>query len=376
MVTAVITGLLTGIAFGMLLYKVGATRYSRVMGMLTLRDTKIMKFAFTTIAVASIIYGLASLAGVAGAWNLETRVMPYMGGAHVLGGILFGSAMGFTGLCPGTCAAKAGGRAGDKRFAGIAAIIGLFIGVIAYSFLKQPLVDAGIIAARPRNLTLHGYLGLPYGVVAVCLGVAVLAIVLLVDRFTPEKTYEASAPKKSPVDWVRGEWSFLAAGTFAAVLIVLSTAQDAYLGFSGSLLAFVGTIGHGVGLPLEAVPTINEGIAWRAALIAGALLGGYASTLYSTYTTGFEGVGKHTPEVDVKFLGYTAGMTGTMALGAMIGGGCTTGAFLSAWPTLSIGSFAMALTFFATSMAVSNARIWFKALDMKAAQQVGEKVWD
>ena len=50
------------------------------MGMLTLRDTKIMKFAFTTIAVASMLYGLASLAGIASDWNLETRVMPFMGG--------------------------------------------------------------------------------------------------------------------------------------------------------------------------------------------------------------------------------------------------------------------------------------------------------
>lgn len=376
MFVAIVTGLLTGIAFGMLLYKVGATRYSRVMGMLTLRDTKIMKFAFTTIAVSSIIYGLASLAGVAGKWNLETRIMPYLGGAHILGGVLFGTAMGFTGLCPGTCAAKAGGRAGEKRFTGMAAIGGLFIGVALYSLLKQPLLDAGVIASRPRNLTLHGYLGLPYGVVAVCLGVTVLGIVLLVDRFTPEKTYEPTSPKRSLFDWVRGEWSFLAAGTFAALLIVASTAQGYYLGFSGSLLAFVGTIMHAVGMPLDAVPKVDAGIAWRAALITGALVGGFASTLYSTYTKGFEGVGHRKPQIDAKYLGFTASMTAVMALGAMVGGGCTTGAFLSAWPTLSIGSFAMALTFFATSMAVSNGRIWLKTLDLKAAQQVGERVWD
>ena len=35
-------GAFVGAAFGFVLYKVGATRYSRVMGMLTLRDTKVM----------------------------------------------------------------------------------------------------------------------------------------------------------------------------------------------------------------------------------------------------------------------------------------------------------------------------------------------
>ena len=61
---------------------------------------------------------------------------------------------------------------------------------------------------------------------------------------------------------------------------------------------------------------------------------------------------------------------------SLVGGGCTTGAFLSAWPTLSVGSFAMGLTFFATAMAVAQARILLRRLDMKAAQQVGERVWD
>lgn len=376
MIFATITGLLTGIAFGLVLFKVGATRYSRVMGMLTLRDTKIMKFAFTTIAVGSVIYGLASLSGVAATTGIETRVMPFLGWAHVLGGVLFGSAMAFTGLCPGTCAAKAGGRGGEKRFAGLTAILGLIVGVVLYAWLKQPLMDAGIIAERPRNLTLHGFLGLPYGVVAVVLGAALLAIVLLVDRFTPEMRYAPAREKSTLWDWIRGEWSFLASGTVAALLIVASSMQGYYLGFSGSLLALVGAIGHGIGMPLSAVPEVSEGIAWRAALISGALVGGLAASLFSTFSKGFVGLGRREDTIDFKALGVVGGGTAVMALGAMIGGGCTTGAFLSAWPTLSMGSFAMALTFFATSMAVSNARIWLRDLDMRAAQEVGEQVYD
>lgn len=373
MFMTITTGLLTGIGFGVLLYKVGATRYSRVMGMLTLRDTKIMKFAFTTIAVASLIYGLAALAGVSA---LETRIMPYMGGAHILGGILFGSALGVTGLCPGTCAAKAGGRAGEKRFAAPAALIGLVVGVMAYVVVKQPLIDAGIISSTPRMLTLHGYLGLPYGVVAVTFGALILAVVLLVDRFTPEKNYTPAQPKTSPLDWIRGEWSFLAGGTVAALLIVLATYQGSYLGFSGSLLALVGSGAHGLGFEFAMVPKINEGIIWRAALIVGALLGGYISTFFSTYSAGFEGFSSKEAKVDGKYLAKTFTGTTVMALGAMIGGGCTTGAFLSAWPTLSLGSFAMALTFFATSMAVSQGRIFLHSLDIRSAQQVGDRVYD
>ena len=90
-------GLLTGAAFGVVLYKVGATRYSRVMGMLTLRDTKVMKFAFTAIGVASLLYGLAAALGVAEPAHLMPRTMPYLGLAHVVGGVLFGASLGISG---------------------------------------------------------------------------------------------------------------------------------------------------------------------------------------------------------------------------------------------------------------------------------------
>jgi uncharacterized protein len=80
--------------------------------------------------------------------------------------------------------------------------------------------------------------------------------------------------------------------------------------------------------------------------------------------------------LDLRAIGKTLAATTAMSLGTMIGGGCTTGAFIAGWPTLSLGSFAMGLTFFATSMAVSNVRIWLRDLDMAAAQQSGDRVYD
>ena len=65
-----------------------------------------------------------------------------------------------------------------------------------------------------------------------------------------------------------------------------------------------------------------------------------------------------------------------LALGAMIGGGCTTGAFISAWPTLSVGSLAMGGTFFVASMATSNLLLFTRRLDFAKAQQVGDEVYD
>jgi uncharacterized membrane protein YedE/YeeE len=371
----ILKGLLTGMAFGAVLYKVGASRFSRVIGMLTLRDTKVMKFAFTAIATASTVYGLANLLGVDESLNLVPRVMPFIGFAHVLGGTIFGVSMGLTGTCPGTCVAKAGGGGGDKKFASLFAIFGLVAGILAYSVLKTPLSDAGVIAANQKPITLHGLLGLPYGVVAMAWGAMFFIIAALVDKVTNEKAFTSSKVKTSLLDTVRGEWSWLASGILGGLVIVSATMQGGYIGFSGAVLAAVGWVGHLVGHPLDLVPKMNDDLMWRAMLIIGVFPGALLAKV-----TGIPSEASvKTPVVktfEVKAVAKSFGGGFGLALGAMIGGGCTTGAFIAAWPTLSVGSLAMGGTFFIASMATSNLLLLTRRIDFAKAQVVGDQAYD
>ncbi|MCC6336694.1 MAG: YeeE/YedE family protein [Myxococcales bacterium] len=371
----VLMGLLTGAAFGVVLYKVGASRFSRVIGMLTLRDTKIMKFAFTAIATSSAIYGLADLTGVAESTNLVPRVMPFLGMAHLLGGAIFGIAMGATGFCPGTCVAKAGGRGGDKKFASMFAIFGLIVGILAYNLLKTPLTDSGVIATNQKPITLHGLMGLPYGVVALAWAALFLVISTVVDKLTPEKKYTPSKERQSLVDYVRGEWSWLAGGIVGGVVIVLATAQSGYLGFSGALLALVGWAAHLIGFPLEAVPKITDEIMWRAMLIVGVFPGALLAKAFSIKSEAAVATPVTKEWSTLAVVRSFSGGFG-LALGAMIGGGCTTGAFIAAWPTLSLGSLAMGGTFFVASMATSNLLLLTRRIDFARAQLVGDRAYD
>ncbi len=372
---AFLLGALTGAAFGVVLYKVGATRYSRVMGMLTLRDTKVMKFAFTAIGVASILYGLAAAVGVAEPWGLVPRVMPFLGSAHLLGGVLFGVGLGVSGLCPGTCVAKTGGRGGEKKFAAASAVVGLVAGVLLYAVVKDPLLERGVIASNQKPLTLHGMLGLPYAAVALGWGALFLVVALAADRLTPEKTFEPDRPRRGILDALRGEWSWVAAGVAGGVLVVLATAQGGYLGFSGAILAAVGWGASLVGHPMEIVPKVNDDIVWRAALILGVLPGAFLAAALSLRSRA--AVEAPAPKVlDWGAIARSFSAATVMTLGALIGGGCTTGAFIAAWPTLSVGSLAMAGTFFVVSMAVAQGRVVARSLDVGAAQSVGDRAYD
>lgn len=373
---AFLMGALTGAGFGVVLYKVGATRYSRIMGMLTLRDAKIMKWTFATIAVASILYGLAATLGLATPLHLTPRTMPFLGWAHVVGGAMFGVGMGVSGLCPGTCVAKFGGRGGAAKYVTPAAIAGLFVGVLLYDKLKGTLLDAGIIATQAKPLTLPGVLGLPYGAVALIFGALMLLMAYGADRLLPEQRYESARPKRTLLDWLRGEWSWTASAMVAGSLIVLATAQGGYLGFSGALLALSGSIAHVVGMPLDAVPTVNDEILWRAALLVGVLPGGFLAAVLSLPSKA--SVESPLPKtLQPLEIAKAFGAATLMTVGALIGGGCTTGAYLAAWPTLSLGSFAMGATFFAVSMATSSARLFVAhSFDLKRAQAEGDRVYD
>jgi hypothetical protein len=285
--------------------------------------------------------------------------------------------MGTSGLCPGTCVAKAGGRGGDKKFATLASVFGLFAGVLLYDVLKEPLTNAGVIASNQKPLTLYGALGLPYGATALLFSAAVFVLVVIADRILPERTYAPAHEKKTLVDWIRGEWSWLAAGVTGGTLVVLATAQGGYLGFSGAILAFTGSVAHLLGHPIASVPTINDDIIWRAALIVGVFPGALLASAVSLKSAAAASVQKVERVLDVKAIAVSFGAGTVMCLGAMIGGGCTTGAFISAWPTLSLGSFAMAGTFFIASMAVSAGRQFgLKSLDIPAAQLAGDRVYD
>ncbi len=366
-------GLLTGFLFGVVLHKVGAIRYSRVEGMLLLRDLKIMKFAFMGIATASIIYGLVDIFGLQEQTNIIPRIMPYMGIAHLVGGVLFGLAMASAGFCPGTCVA----RVGAGKFISAAGVIGLILGILIYDAIKPSLVEAGILGVREK-LTLYGVLGLPYGVLAVVWGILFIIFALIADWLDPAKRIKEYVESEK-TGWLRGEWHWAISGTFAGLIITWATAQGEYLGFSGGALAFVGWIGHLIGHPIDSVPKITEGILWHAGLIMGVLPGAFLSAIISG-TFKFDPVPPAFAKSVAPFpwvrliLVFFAGIF--LALGAMIGGGCTTGAFISAYPTLSIGSMAMSATYFAVGVLTANLIYLGRWSKFVQAKKESDEVYD
>lgn len=90
----ILFGLVAGFLFGYILTRTGITKYPRVMGMLLLKDFKILKFMLTAVISSMILFHLLGDLGL-------IKVVPKnLDWGKLVGGLIFGTGMGILGYCP------------------------------------------------------------------------------------------------------------------------------------------------------------------------------------------------------------------------------------------------------------------------------------
>lgn len=226
----------------------------------------------------------------------------------------------------------------------------MLLGVVAFDMVF-PHLPAWGIRSFPQSMTLPLILDISYGALAIALGVMVLVMVGLADLFDPAKRRAPETENKGTL--LRREWGFVATGVLAGLIILAATAQGHYLGISGGFAALVAHLGTPLGYALNSVPVLDDTTAWRALMVLGIFLGAAISALLS-------GSFRNVPVTPLWESAFPSGVKSRAAamfvggflimFGALLGGGCTTGAFMAGFPTLSVGSFAMGLTFFGVGM--------------------------
>ena len=171
-----ILAVVIGMAFGWSLERAGLGDANKLAGQFYFSDFTVVKVMFSAILTAMLglfWLGRLDLVDLAAIYVPETWLMP-----QIAGGLIFGIGFVASGLCPGTaCVAAASGR-GD----GLAAVLGLFAGVLLTG-LAWPWI-AGFANSTARGaFTLPQLTGLPYG--AVVAGITVLGITAFVglERF-------------------------------------------------------------------------------------------------------------------------------------------------------------------------------------------------
>lgn len=170
--TQVLIGLLSGIAFGFVIQRAGATNADKMARAHLMMEPFIPQFMLLTVALAAV--GLFALQGVGVG---RTNPLPTSLVATSLAAVIFGAGWGLTGYCPGTTWAAVG----EGRMDAVFALLGGLAGTAAFAQFHEVLVPALYLPTNLGPLTLPGLLGSAW--LALGLEVAVLAgAVLLIGR--------------------------------------------------------------------------------------------------------------------------------------------------------------------------------------------------
>lgn len=166
----ILFGLVVGFLFGYILTRTGITKYPRVMGMLLLKDFKILKFMLTAVISSMILFHLFGDLGL-------LKVVPKnLDWGKLVGGLIFGTGMGILGYCPGTMAA----RIGEGKKEAILALFGMVLGILIYALTIKP-VKAAFLSSE-INGDIFVQLGVNKWIVIIPVALLFSAIIYFVNK--------------------------------------------------------------------------------------------------------------------------------------------------------------------------------------------------
>lgn len=182
----IIMGLLTGIAFGAILQRVGASSYGMIVNMLRLKDLTIMKFLFLAIAVGSVGMYVVNSVGTA-----HIGIAPLYLIGIAAGGLVFGVGWALAGYCPGTALVAMSQGKIDAAFTVLGGLAGALTLSLTWDYIKPALVDPLNYGSK----SLPGVIGTRPLVVAVILAAIIVVFVAMLDRLSARPE---SAPSGRP----------------------------------------------------------------------------------------------------------------------------------------------------------------------------------
>ena len=168
-------GVLFGLAFGFLLQKGGMGKFNVLIGQLLLQDFTVAKIMLTAIVVGMIgVFTLHHFGKV----NLHLK--PTRIGANVIGGLLFGAGFALLGYCPGTVAVALGQGSWDALFGMAGLVAGSWVFAELSGWSKRTVETWGDLG----KVLLPDLLRVPRTAYAIGLAVALITIILALERFT------------------------------------------------------------------------------------------------------------------------------------------------------------------------------------------------
>jgi uncharacterized membrane protein YedE/YeeE len=171
--TSIVIGLLTGVAFGAILLRAGASSFTLITNMLRLKDLTVMKFFFLAIGVGSVGMYIVDAVGTA-----NIGIAPFYMLGMVVGGIIFGIGWAVSGYCPGTALVAMSQGKLDAVVTVLGGLSGALVLALTWDYIEPVLVEPLNYGSK----SVPEVLGARPLLVAVVFGLLVVAVVAFLDN--------------------------------------------------------------------------------------------------------------------------------------------------------------------------------------------------
>ncbi len=313
-----------GFLFGLFLQYAKVNTYNSISGMAVLKDFTVAKTIATAIGIGAIGLSIAIGLGYA-----DFHIKPFLAGAVIIGGLLFGIGMAILGYCPGTLPVSLGQGSVDA----LIGILGGLAASIVYTVLSPTLhgtigPDMGKIALS--SVVQSGSAG--YYLLAGIIGSGLIAAAFWLQRIE----------KKKELNWL------VAAAGIAAIALTIFIVSDRVLGAS-TLYPYIADRLTGLTDNDYYIKQVQQSGFYEMKFLAGAFLSGL---VYSVLKGEFKIRLLHDNWIRMKgsssagriFWAFTGGFL--LLFGARLAGGCTSGHIISGGIQLAVSSWVFAVFVF------------------------------
>ena len=178
MIAKLLLGLFSGMAFGFVIQRVGATDPDRMTRAHLMLDAEIPRFMLAAVALSALgLFGLQT-AGVG-----RTMVLPTSLVATGLAAVIFGIGWGLCGYCPGTTWAAVG----EGRLDAVFALVGGLAGAAVFAHLHERLIPLLYDPTNLGQLTVTDMVG-NHALALVVVLIALVAGIYLIGRIWKNET--------------------------------------------------------------------------------------------------------------------------------------------------------------------------------------------
>lgn len=168
----VLLGLFSGMAFGFVIQRIGATDPDKMARAHLMEEPEIPQFMMLAVAFSAL-----GLAGLQAAGIGRTLILPTSLLATGIGALIFGVGWGLCGYCPGTCWAAAGEGRTDAVFA----LLGGLTGTAVFAHFHESLIPWLYLSTNQGQLTLTQWVGHRFAAASL-LALAFLGAVWIIGR--------------------------------------------------------------------------------------------------------------------------------------------------------------------------------------------------